>query len=189
MNWYIPTLESDEYDALDYVDSNDDKVLSYFWGFDTSYDPEAPGGFRSNRLPYFPDTWQPIQVEKYPAKKADILSLVGFMTITQHALSYLKPLLGEAILLPVFCGEEILYVVREEEIDCLNYEKAIVDRYDNGAVSEIEEFALLHQKLEGKHIFRFPEIIITSLVSQTFKDVVEQNNLFGMSFRKITELI
>jgi hypothetical protein len=189
MNWYIPTLESDEYESLDYADPSDYKVLSYFWGFETSYDPDAPGGFRSNRQPHFPETWQPIQVEKHPAREADILSLIARITITKRALSYLQPILGEAILLPVLCGEEVLYVVRPEDINCLNYEKATIDRYDNGTVAEIEEFALFHDKLEGKHIFRFPEDIITTLVSQTFKDVVEANNLFGMSFEKITELI
>jgi hypothetical protein len=187
-NWYIPNLDSDQYDALDYANPKDHNVMSYFWGYETQYDPEYPGGFKSAREPSFPETWEPILVEKCRAKKADILSLIGYMAITEHALACLKPILGEAVLLPILCGEEILYVVGAEQIDCLNYEQSIFDQYPNGEIDDIEAFSLFYEKLEEKHIFRLPRIFIPTLVSQTFKDTVEKNKLMGIKFEQITEI-
>jgi hypothetical protein len=178
MNWYIVKNNPDIYHCLNLINRADNPTLNFFWGYEHLKDSSVP------------ETYVPVRVElelreqegDFPCPPCSLPTI----TLTDRTKDLLGSMISERnILLPVLCGSEFFYVVRAEEIECLDYSHSIVNRYYNGTVQAIKEFSFKEKPLVDKHIFRLPEIKRYLFVSDQFKKCVEDNNLKGLVFIKI----
>ena len=176
MRWYIPEPDPDVYDCLDFKSEYDSLQLYYFWGYENDY---RPG---------FPESWTAIEVSmEIREKRADFLSLLGMIAFSQKSLSILEPLFGEETsFLEVTCKGTSFYVIKAEEVDCIDYTSSDVERYSSSnSVREIKSYAFKEDALVNKHIFRLPELKRITLVSDAFKETVIANDLKGLDFYDI----
>ena len=79
-----------------------------------------------------------------------------------------------------------LYLIHVmETIDCVDLDRSEVTRYSPDRVRQVERFCLKPQMLEGKHVFKTPEGSGHDLlVDDVFREIVQQNGLKGLTFRK-----
>jgi len=71
--------------------------------------------------------------------------------------------------------------------DCLDQDRSIVQRFKTGRIKVIEKYTFKTKCLEGVHIFRLPEEIMSrTFVDDEFKHTVESNELHGLRFFKIS---
>lgn len=177
MNIYQPKPEANSYDSLLAVNEEDEILLLHFLGDLHWYE--------------LPQSWQPIPVEIYnKGKSSDFPSIVGLhLALSEKAVSILQPIMGESVeLFPVVCtnGERYFALKALDVVDCLDYSRAVVQRNSHsGRVTVINSFAFKEECVGGKNIFRLPELNRV-LVSQAFKDCVENNGLEGLKFKQVT---
>lgn len=118
-------------------------------------------------------------------------SLVGIPVFDSKALANLEKLsesYGE--FLPLICSDNVYerlwaYNVTKV-IDCLDQSKSIIKRFDDGKVMWIPKIVLKLETVTGVHIFKIPEDKRNFVfVSDTFKDIVEKNELLGLLFSEV----
>jgi hypothetical protein len=178
MTWYIVQTDPDIYHCLNIADQADCLMVNFFWGYEHLKNPSIP------------EVYVSVDVElELREQEGDFpcppCSLPTF-TLTDKTKDLLNSIISDCtILLPIMCGSKTLYIVRPEDIACLDYSRSVVDRYSNGAVRDVEKFYFVKEDLVGKHIFRLPEIKRYTFVSSQFKQCVESNNLTGLIFREI----
>ncbi|HLO46818.1 MAG TPA: DUF1629 domain-containing protein [Kamptonema sp.] len=176
MKVYYPKADVDNYDS--FIANEDDGILLLHFLGDLHW-YELPG------------SWQPIPVEIYSAgKPGDFPAIVGFhQTLSERAVRILQPIMGESVeLLPVVCttGERYFVIKIVDVVDCLDYSRAVVRRNSHsGRVTVIDSFAFKDGCIGDRNIFRLPELN-RALVSQAFKDCVENNGLEGLRFKQVT---
>jgi hypothetical protein len=177
MNIYQVYHDCDVYDSLYFINEDDDDFLDRFFGF-TIYQnqPNRP-------------TWKPLVVEfEREEKRTEFPNLSGRFACSDKAWQIIAPLINNHVeLLPLQCELGNYYIVKTERIDCLDYSRAVVERFDDSErVMEVVSYAFKEDCLKDKHLFTIPEEFATNFVSQTFKDCIEANGLEGLIFRQIT---
>ncbi|MEG3928598.1 hypothetical protein QUA81_20875 [Microcoleus sp. F6_B4] len=177
MNIYNPKPEANIYDSLLAVNEEDEILLLHFLGDLHWYE--------------VPEVWQPIPVEVYSkGKPGDFPSIVALhLTLSERAARILQPIMGESVeLLPVVCtttGERYFAIKVLDVVDCLDHSRSVVGRNSHsGRVTVIDSFAFKDGCIGDRNIFRLPELN-RALVSQTFKDCVENNGLEGLIFKQV----
>jgi len=91
-------------------------------------------------------------------------------------------------ILPIdYEGIKTLYVLNViNMVDCLDYDKSVLRRWEDGRVSEIDEFAFHYSIVSQHDIFKIPEKNRTHIfVSDKFKATVEENGLIGFKFTEV----
>ncbi|MFM9265242.1 imm11 family protein [Tychonema sp. BBK16] len=177
MKVYYPKPDVNNYDTILALNEEDEILLLHFLGDLHWYE--------------VPEVWQPIPAEVYSkGKPGDFPAIVGFhLTLSERALRILQPIMGESVeLLPVVCttGEQYFAIRVLDVVDCLDYSRALVRRYPNSdRVMVIDSFAFKDGCISDRNIFRLPELN-RALVSQAFKDCVENNGLEGLIFKQVT---
>ncbi|BCL36436.1 imm11 family protein [Nostoc sp. MS1] len=180
MNIYIPIPDSDNYDGFYYLDQeNSHDILSRFLNFAMYQDIEE----KSEWIPL------PVGIESFGTKRGDFLGVVAWtFACNNRAWKILEPLIGNSVkLLPLQCDEgefNILKVINI--IDCLDYSRADLFIFEEtGRVLRIEKYAFKEELIQDQHFFAVPECKFGILVSQKFKDVVDQHQLKGLKFKQV----
>jgi hypothetical protein len=175
VNIYYPVPNSDIYDCLNFSNTKDWRILDHFLGYQ-QYD-EAP------------KTWKPISVEiELRGKSGEFPSLLGHtLVFSEKAWKILQSLIKESVeLLPLTCNSSNYNVIKViNVVDCLDYSRANVKRFQSsGRVMHIVSYAFKDEHIENRNIFQLPEPK-NVLVSQAFKDCVENEGLEGLIFRQV----
>ncbi|MBN3881457.1 MAG: hypothetical protein HWQ44_00315 [Nostoc sp. JL34] len=180
MNIYIPIPDSDNYDGFYYLDQEKSHdILSRFLNFSVYQDIEE----KSEWIPL------PVGIESFDTKRGDFLGVVAWtFACNNRAWKILEPLIGDSVkLLPLQCDEgefNILKVINI--IDCLDRSKADLFIFEEtGRVLGIEKYAFKEELIQDQHFFAIPECKFVILVSQKFKDLVEQHQLEGLNFKQV----
>lgn len=178
MKIYHTKPNANNYDNLVAVNEEDEILLLHFLGDLHWYK--------------LPESWQSIRVDFYGEikQRGDFPSIAALhLTFSEKALRILQPIMGESVeLLPVMCtnGERYFVIKIVDVVDCLDYSRAVVRRNSHsGRVSVIDSFAFKDGCIGDRNIFRLPELN-QALVSQAFKDCVENNGLEGLKFKQVT---
>ena len=180
MNIYIPQPNCDDYDSFYRLDQEQSfDILNRFLNLGKYQQIEEKSA------------WIPLEVkiESYDTKRGDFFSVIaGVFACNQKAWDILAPLIKDSVqLLPLRCDQgnfNILKVINI--IDCLDYSKANLFRFqETGRVLGIRKYAFKEQLIRNQHFFAIPEQKFGILVSQTFKDLVEKNQLEGLTFKQV----
>jgi hypothetical protein len=177
LNIYKPKPNVNIYDRLNLVDDTDPLIVLHFLG-------------DFNRLENSPQEWKPPLVEILMGEKSgDFPGFVGFhLVFSEKAFNILYPLIeGSVTPLKLSCtsGKNYIAIRVIDIVDCLDYSRAKLTRFDNGRVMDIKAYALQEQLIGDRNIFRLPEIN-RAFVSQKFKNWVEFHQLEGLIFQKVT---
>lgn len=175
MNIWEIVPDSDLYDCLYLADPSAD--------YTEIFDTDKLGHQRMR------NSWVPVAVKiERKEQSGDFPSLPGGIppVFRQQALDILYPLIADSIeVLPLICETEKLYAINVlEVVDCLDHSRSRFKRFSDGGIMRVEEYVFREGCIE-KDIFRIPEVDIFIFVSDTFKMLVEDNELEGLIFRQI----
>jgi hypothetical protein len=141
------------------------------------------------------DSWIPIPVRLFEYKGEETKPLGDFPSVfagvppvfSKRSLKVLDPLIGDSIeALPLVGVGDDFSVINVKVIDCLDHQRSRYVRFENSErIMYIEHYAFKESRLENKHIFRIPEVILSAVfVSDAFKALVEENDLQGLIFER-----
>jgi hypothetical protein len=135
--------------------------------------------------------WEPlpVEVQSLDTKRGAFLGIVAHhLVCNSHAWKILEPLIGSNVkLFPIEYTKYSYYLLKVINIiDCLDYTKADVLRSETGRVLGVNKYAFQENLIKTEHFFALPEIKFDILVSQEFKDCVEQNGLEGLLFEQVS---
>jgi hypothetical protein len=183
MNIYLPYPESDDYDRFTFEDNDEArKILSLF--FDYQKDPNV----LLNRV------WKPFSVEMYsPHRKkctrGDFLAISARSIVCNlQVWEIIEPLIGKHVqLLDIMYNDDVYYILKVTTIiDCLDYSRAEVLRSSKtGRVLYVKKYAFKEELIHSSVLFVIPEMESSNIVTQAFKDFIEEHNLKGLGFQKI----
>jgi hypothetical protein len=172
MGFYIAIPDSDEFDSLLPLDSEDWDVFERFDGR-----PLAA-------------SWSPVPVKVYVGKRrGDFPSLLADVPVfSERALHVLGPLMGSSIeALPLQCKKGSFYAINVlEVVAALDQERSEIDRFPDGRVMDVERYVLQEDLLQGRDIFKLAEVTPSRVfVSEAFKKSAEENGLQGLIFKPV----
>jgi hypothetical protein len=138
----------------------------------------------------FGNAWKPIRVRLFKSKKRGDFPMLSshvpvFSERAWKALESLVSRSGEA--LPLDAGSETLYAINVLAVlDCLDMTRSDVDRYPSGGISYINRYAFKPGWEPKDNIFKVRGAELKEvLVSEAFKNQVEQDGLQGLAFRSV----
>lgn len=118
----------------------------------------------------------------------DFPSFAGIVPlfISALALKILHPLIKNNVeVLNVLTDIGTFYALNVFTCNCLDQTKSVFVRFDDGGIMRVERYAFRPGSLEGKHIFRIPEVWSNTFVDEAFKQTVEENRLEGLVFYQV----
>ena len=139
--------------------------------------------------------WQPIRVSLFQYEGEDRKPMGDFpsfggvvpLIISKMALDALLPLIGadvEPLDLTTDFGPYLALNVFAR--DCLDLSKTEFKRFKSGRIRGVEHYVFRNDHLEGHHIFRLPQEIMSRIFADTsFKEAVESHGLQGLHFDEI----
>jgi hypothetical protein len=174
MNWYRPIIEADDYDGLACINREDNVFVSNFNRDWYRYQKNVE--------------WKRILVEIYSEGQAgDFPSfLAQELVFNERAWQIIQPLIANSVEpLPLVGtdGKQYITVKVIDILDCLDYSQSVY-RQSAGGFIQVDSYVFQEDSIVGKNIFWLPKAYHV-VVSQNFKDVIEDNKLEGLSFRKL----
>ena len=106
-------------------------------------------------------------------------------SLSERARSILEPWVAKQVeFLPLITPVGLYYEMNINRVDCLDVRRSSVKRFESsGRVMEVFNYAFHWDKLQGVNIFWLPELSVSkTFVSDTFKRIVEENELTGLIF-------
>ena len=175
MNYYLYQSDSDTYHVL------------------APRPPTAPADLLRLRGEPIRDTWKPLAVRlELVNKPGDFPRFAGHIPVlSDRALTTLSPLVNDYVeVLPLnledtrFGDVHALHVL--PVLDCLDPEKAIVKRFDDGTILSIRHYAFREEAIAGAPLFRIKGYEFSHCyVSDDFRRTVESAKLKGLVFRNL----
>jgi hypothetical protein len=112
--------------------------------------------------------------------------VLGF-SMNENAYSVMKSLIdGQAIFLQFNTEVGTYYELDIQKINCIDLENSKNILFPSGKIMRVEKYKLYLEQLKGVHIFEPLNIMLKPIfVSNQFKDVVEKNNLTGLTFHPV----
>jgi hypothetical protein len=130
-----------------------------------------------------------VQLDRSAPRDGDFPSLtLAAPVFSEHALGILRPLLGaKTEILPLICGSRNFYLINVlDVIDCLDHSRAVVDYDEDRSPHHVVSYAFHEDSLSGRHLFKVPESQdLDVLISERFKETVEQSKLKGLLFKAV----
>lgn len=170
---YIP--DSDEYHSLELPDSVPTSWFNQWDGRPLS------------------ESWSPMRLNAYYRSAiGNFPHLAGHLPVfDENAWIALKPLICnyvEALPLekPEQDWQEIYMINVTTILDCLDFKKAQVDRFEEGIIFNIRHYAFRSNIFSQTPIFRIKDCeLYTVIVSSEFREVVESNRLKGLFWKTL----
>lgn len=112
--------------------------------------------------------------------------VLGF-SMNEKAFFVLESLiLNQAKFLQLNTEVGLYYELDIQKINCFDLDNSKTVLFPNGKIMRIEKYKFYWERLEDIHIFRPLDVMLKStFVSNQFKDVVEKNNLTGLTFHPV----
>lgn len=110
------------------------------------------------------------------------------LAISKKAHTILLPLIeSQTIFLELPTEAGLYYELDIQKINCLDVENSKAVLFPNGGILRVEKYSFYWDKLANSHIFCIPEIgrWYPVFISKLFKEVVDQNNLTGLTFHPV----
>jgi hypothetical protein len=186
-NYWIVRMDSDNYrifkgdkNARPYIESlnllSTGKSLSEIWEsvFLSLYpgDDEIEGDTEHERN-------QPVP---------DFADGIFGLAMNEKAHSILQPLIADqAIFLKLNTEVGLYYELDIQKVNCLDVAKSIVKRFSSGGIMRVVKYSFYWEKIANLHIFCIPEVGRWNpvFVSNQFMEMVEVNNLTGLTFHPV----
>lgn len=136
------------------------------------------------------EEWVPYQVKILKDKKiGDMQAFFGGVpALNQNAIDKLAIFFQDNIeLLPLSYEKDSYFALNVLDlINCVNYEKADINRFSDGNIMSFNRYEFIKEKIENKHIFKIiDEPRKFPFVSNEFKMKVVENELTGFLFTEV----
>ena len=176
MKLYQYICDSDEYHSLELPKSVPTSWMTQFDG-------------RSFRA-----SWSPIRLNVYYRNSMGNFSRLGghLPIFDENAWLALEPLVRDHVeALPLIKPKgdwPLFYMINVTTVlDCLDFAKARVDRFGDGAILNITHYAFRANIVDQIPIFRIKACeLFTIIVSQTFRAAVESHGLKGLLWKTLS---
>jgi hypothetical protein len=141
--------------------------------------------------------WKPVRVELFEEIGEEKKPVGNFpsmggstpLAISAHALNILYPLIKDNVeILDLITSVDKFHALNVFTSSCLDHSRSELERSPDGRVLWVKTYAFQPECLQGKHIFRLPEMWTYVFVDDIFKEVVERNKLGGLLFYKVSEV-
>lgn len=138
--------------------------------------------------------WRPVEVRIETLEQGQILgnflrmSGAGF-TCDIKALHILTPLIGHMVeFLPLHCEDSEFFMINViKVIDCLDTERSEFEHLSYKRIPRVSKYVFKANCVDDTSIFKIPENLGATFVTNSFKNSVENNGLIGLEFRKVWE--
>jgi hypothetical protein len=109
------------------------------------------------------------------------------LAMSEKAYLILRPLIADqAVFLELNTEAGLYYELDIQKINCLNLENSPKIFFPSGKIMRIEKYSFFWDKLENVHIFNAANVVLSpDFASNQFKEMVEKNNLTGLTFSPI----
>lgn len=138
-------------------------------------------------LPLYPgDEGDEIQEQSKPIP--DFSEGIFGLSISKRAYAILLPLIEKQVTaLDLLTEAGLYYELDIQKVNCLDIENSKTVLFPSGGILRVEKYSFYWDKLANSHIFCIPEIgrWHPVFVSDQFKEVVEKNNLTGLTFHSV----
>ncbi len=175
MNVYVLGTDCDKYRGIHYA--NDADVLEFHRRFDGrslkyTWTGKEKFGFVQKRFPKGDTPSLSTHIPVFNLKAAKVL------------MDFLEPN-GE--LLPITCNGESFFLFNVTRIvDALDEPNCKLERFDDGGVMYVDEYAFLKEKLAGETVFKLPQLPLGWVyVTDPFVKRVRAAILKGFEFRHV----
>ena len=130
----------------------------------------------------------PPGIEDYiVGQKGEFPSLDRIMpVVSKKAMKVLRSLMNKSVeILPLNSDYWVLNIL--DVLNCLELDKSKITRNPvTQRVSSIQKYVLHLDKIADKHIFKITETKgLEVIISDNFREIVEKNNLNGLSFSEV----
>lgn len=145
------------------------------------------------------EIWEPVLLPLYPGDEGkeemelskpipDFSRGVFGLAISKKAYSFLQPLIAnQVIFLELNTEAGLYYELDIQKVNCVDLEKSAKVLFPSGKIMRIEKYKFHWESLINIHIFRALNVVLSpDFVSEQFKDIVEKNNLTGLTFHSIS---
>ncbi len=144
------------------------------------------------------EIWEPVLLPLYPGdegdeKKEQIKPIPDFsegifgLSISKKAYSILQPLImNQVVFLELNTEVGLYYELDIQKVDCLDLENSAKVLFPSGKIMRIEKYKFHWENLINIHVFRALNVVLSpDFVSKQFKEIVEKNNLTGLTFHPV----
>lgn len=135
------------------------------------------------------DDWVPLPVKKIIMfQDSDFTEFITFPVFNQKAKDILEEHIGSSVeFLPLDYKEENIFLLNVTQLIPLDIENAEVVYFpDNVRILDIEKYDFKEKDIDNAMIFTAKEKpLLDILVTEKFKQIVEENNLTGLKFTKV----
>ncbi len=144
------------------------------------------------------EIWEPVLLPLYPGDEGDeekeqIKPIPDFsegifgLAISKKAYSILQPLIvNQVVFLELNTEVGLYYELDIQKVDCLDLENSAKVLFPSGKIMRIEKYKFHLENLVNIHVFRaFNVVLSPDFVSIQFKEIVEKNNLTGLTFHPV----
>jgi hypothetical protein len=133
--------------------------------------------------------WKPLSLilyedDKRSETKKNCSDFMGYLgpAINEKARSSLSTLIEKSVeFLPLSTPIGKYWMMNINAIDCLNESKSDVKRFSSGKIMRVVNYSFYEDKLQDVHLFIL-NVGTDIIVSNTFREVYDQNNLTGLKF-------
>jgi len=133
--------------------------------------------------------WAPPETMPYDrCKLGNITDFEGILTLDKIALESLKDLIGNnAEILPIYYNDKEFYLINVIKfVDVINFEKSKYKSLSNGKIVVFDNYVLDKTMIADNDIFKMKgDAPIVDVVSDRFKQRVEEKRLTGVGFRLV----
>jgi hypothetical protein len=106
-------------------------------------------------------------------------------TASAKAVEVFRPILEPYVeFLPLRTEVGDYFALNVEFLDCLDVIHSVIKRAESdGSIMGVDKYAFFQDRIEDVHMFRVTELGLSRLlVSNSFREVYEKNNLKGLLF-------
>lgn len=109
------------------------------------------------------------------------------LAMNEKAYSILQSLIeGQATPLKLNTEAGLYYELDIQKIHCIDLKESETVFFSSGKVMRVEKYKFYWEKIETMHIFKSLDAMLKPIfVSNKFKEIVEENNLTGLTFHHV----
>jgi hypothetical protein len=107
--------------------------------------------------------------------------------LNERARQILLPLIDNDVeFLPLECNTETLFILNVTKIlNCLDHSESRFKYFTDGKTMDVTHYTFNEQSISQTYVFKIPEQLPRTFVSESFKNLIERENLRGLALKPL----